>query len=389
MARAVAALLRETDLHHWRLVGVFRRTLAAVSAGHPAAPTFTNSQRLVSQADYLSLFLFGLLNPVVRTMRGLCQASHWERLERELECRPVSLGSFSETQHVIEPELLRSVFESLAGQLPACPGAKAGLGQRPWQVVDSTLWEALPRMQWAQWRRQGSTQRALRLHVGFHLLEQTPVRVAVTAGKRCERAVWRQQWQAGDCYVGDRNYGEDYGALQELQQRGCLYVIRLRENAVVRVTEELAVSAADRAAQVQRQAWGQLGWRGPGVRVRLVWVQTPREVLWLATNVAEEQLPGAWVAQLYRQRWQVELFFRWIKCILGNRHWLAESEKGVTVQVYLALIAGVLLQLFTGRRPTRRMMETIQGHLLGWVSTAELEQQLTQEFERQAAKNRS
>jgi hypothetical protein len=57
---------------------------------------------------------------------------------------------------------------------------------------------------------------------------------------------------------------------------------------------------------------------------------------------------------------------------LGCRHWLAESPQGVTIQIYLALIAALLLQLYTGRAPNRRMMELIQFYLLGVATLEEL-----------------
>ena len=75
---------------------------------------------------------------------------------------------------------------------------------------------------------------------------------------------------------------------------------------------------------------------------------------------------------IYRRRWQVELFFRWLKCILGCRHWLAESEPGVALQVYLALIAAQLLLVYRGRRPTKREMELLQMYLMGWASVEEV-----------------
>ena len=56
----------------------------------------------------------------------------------------------------------------------------------------------------------------------------------------------------------------------------------------------------------------------------------------------------------------------------GLPHWLAESQRGVTLQLYLALIAAELLQLATGQRPNRRMLELIQMHQLGWASVEEL-----------------
>ena len=74
------------------------------------------------------------------------------------------------------------------------------------------------------------------------------------------------------------------------------------------------------------------------------------------------------VALGYRFRWSVELFFRWIKCLLGCRHWLAESPRGAAIQLYLALIAALLLQLYTGRKPNKRMLELLQWHQLGMAS---------------------
>jgi IS4 transposase len=108
------------------------------------------------------------------------------------------------------------------------------------------------------------------------------------------------------------------------------------------------------------------------MRLRVVWVQTQKEVLRLVTNLGVAELSAGEVALLYKQRWQIELFFRWVKCILGCRHWLAESPTGVAIEIYLALIAALLLQLYTGQAPNRRMMELIQFYLLGVASLEEL-----------------
>jgi hypothetical protein len=320
-------------------------------------------------------------------MRGLCSASHLDRVQRQVCNGPVSLGSFSEAQHCLDPALLETVFGQLYEQVQGS-GGDARLATQPWQIVDSTLWEALPRMHWALWRTQGTRQQAVRLHLGFQLLDDKPRRATVTEGKRCERAAWRAQWQAGDAYVGDRYYGEDYRLLDELSGYECQYVIRLRDEAVVNVEEELPLSQADRAAGVVRQARARLGADGGTKRraVRVVWVVKPGVSLVLVSNLSVEQMSAELVALVYRYRWQVELFFRWLKCILGQRHWLAESRAGVTVQVYLALIAALLLQLYTGQRPTKRMMEMMQWYLLGWVTEAELAAALAKETARQKKK---
>jgi DDE family transposase len=384
VARKPEQPLSEGVLHRWRLIEDFRerlqRVLAPVKGGHPS---WVHPERLLLSGDYLSLFLFGLLNPVVRSMRALCQASHLERVQKEVCSRPISLGSFSEAQHLLDPALLEKVFADLATEVHGSRTPDRRLQLRDWMAHDGTLWRALPRMSWALYGggRAGDS-RAVKLHLSFHVLEDKPVRGTVRRGKDCERAVWRESWQPGDAYIGDRYFGEDYGLLGKLGQRHCAYVLRLREQAAITVEEELPLSEADRAAGVVRQGWARLGVRTRSERVRVVWVQAEGHELILVTNLPVEELPAELVSLLYRKRWQVELFFRWIKCILGCRHWLAESPEGVTLQVYLALIAALLLQLYTGRRPSKRLMELIQFYMLGVATLEELTAGLERERQR-------
>ena len=84
------------------------------------------------------------------------------------------------------------------------------------------------------------------------------------------------------------------------------------------------------------------------------------------------------VALGYRFRWTVELFFRWLKCILGCRRLLAHSRDGVTIQVYLAIIASLLISLWVGRKPSVRTLEMIQFYFTGWATEEELMAHLEQ-----------
>ena len=78
------------------------------------------------------------------------------------------------------------------------------------------------------------------------------------------------------------------------------------------------------------------------------------------------------IAMDYRFRWQIELFFRWLKCILGCRHLLSTSQNGVEIQVYLALIASLLIAVWVGRKPTKRTYEMLCFYFLGVVELDEL-----------------
>ena len=110
--------------------------------------TWSQPERRLGYVEYLSLFLMGLLNPVVRTMRGSCAPpAACSGCRRSICRRPVSLGSFSEAQAVLEPALLaRGVFEGLPGTSP--PAAAVDRPSAPWLIQDSSLFEALPRMHW-------------------------------------------------------------------------------------------------------------------------------------------------------------------------------------------------------------------------------------------------
>jgi hypothetical protein len=384
--------LTERELGRWRLVADFQARLAQAVADQPLPPTWTDPQRLLSCADYLSLLLFGLLNPVVRTMRGLCTASHVGRVQRDICTRPVSLGSFSAAQAVIDPALLETIFRQLASEGAAVGPAGAGPAGRRWLIQDGSLFDALPRMHWALWRRQYNRPQAqVRLHLTLDLAAATPARATIAPGKHCERAAWRTQWRRGDAYVGDRYYGEDYRMFRDLDAAGIAFVVRLRDEAILTVEEALPLSAADRQAHVQRAAWVRLGSTAHyrSLRLRVVWVQGETEVLRLVTNLDVAELAAGEVALLYKERWRIELFFRWIKCLLGCRHWLAESPQGVAVQLYLALIAALLLHLYTGGRPNRRMLELIQFYLLGVATLDELCAGVERERARLAARKKS
>ena len=387
-----AANLNSDDLRQWRLIEAFSQQLDRCGPALDGS-TWSDPARKLELAHYLGLFLFALVNPILATTRALCAASQLSRVQREL-CggRPVSLGSFSEAQHLTDPAWLEKLFTRLCAQVPGAPPRDPHQAWQQWFARDGSLLPALPRMQWALFgggkaKKSGAPNNAVRLHLSFHLLDDKPVAAQVTAGKTCERKTWKAQWERGAAYVGDRYYAEDYQCLSQLHALGCAYIVRLRDEAVVTAKEEQPISPADRAAGVVRQAWVQLGRRRCDriEPVRVVWVQSATAgLLRLATNLPIADAPAELISLMYRRRWQIEGFFKWLKCLLGCRHWLAESQRGVTIQLYLALIAAVLLQLATGQRPNKRMLELIQLYQMSWASLEELIAGLQAERERMA-----
>ena len=378
--------ISEKELSRWRLIEEFEERLERAMGASPEGGTFSDPRRKLGQKDYLSLLLFGLFNPVVDSMRGLCGASRLRRVGEEVCSTPVSLGSFSEAQAVVDPALLQRVFAELASEEQCAEGQERDRrleGYRRNLLVASHCRVCpVPRMAWALWRFQHGRESALRLHVKFNLWEEKPVGALVTSARRCERAVLRRQLKAGEFYVGDRYYGEDYSLFGELEKAGCSYLLRLRQEASFEVVEEWPLSQADQSASVTFDGLVRLGSHHRFHRdepVRLIRVQTDESELLLVSNKGREELSGELLALIYRSRWRVELFFKWLKCILGCRHWLAESERGVALQVYCALIAALLLLRRNGRRPGKRAMEMIRFYLLGYATLDELSNALALE----------
>lgn len=359
------------------MIGDFRTRLESLAEHHSAHPSWQDAKRKLKQFDYLSLFLFGLLNPALKTMSGLCAASKFERVQEEVCTAPTSKGAFSEAQHVTDPRLLEELIASLSKE---CSGSIPSHPHQSWELWlgrDSSIFPALSRMTWASYGggKAGQANNAVRLHVSFHLLEDKPVQVAVTPGKVCERKAWREQLLAGATYVGDRYYGTDYKMFGQLEEKGCQFVLRLRDEAVVHVEQEHPLGPEELAAGIVSDVQARLGSRKEyhTPTWRIVTIRKASGTLMrLVTNIPPEQMRARDIQVLYRRRWQIECFFSWLKCLMGCRHWFAEGPNGVTIQLYLAIIAGLMLQMVTGHRPNQRVWEALQMYLMGWATLDEL-----------------
>lgn len=373
------------------MLDVFDEAVKRVFSKASVHATFADPARKLSYSRYLKLFLFGLYNPVVDSMRGICAISALPRVQEEVCGSQVSLGSFSAVQHVLDPMLLREVFKDLVEQAPSHQKPHPQLAHLNLIAQDGSLWRALPRMVWAEYGVgcKGDAN-GVRLHFRLNLVNGKPEDAKVEPGKSCERKALRQMCVAGQINVGDRYYGEDYKLFSDIDQAGGYFVFRFKDNAVINLEEELALTEEDRAAGVVRHAWVTLGATeaNRSIRVRIVEIRTADQHILLVTNLALEKTSAALIGLIYRKRWDVELFFRWIKCILGCRHFFAESPEGVAIQMYLALIASLLFQFYTGRRPNKRTMELIHFYMMGWVSVEALVELLQKQVAKQSsAKN--
>jgi IS4 transposase len=185
-------------------------------------------------------------------------------------------------------------------------------------------------------------------HIVYDPNADRPVYFAVTpANVNDITAAKAMPIEPGVTYVYDLGY-YDYGWWAELDEVGCRFVTRLKKNTPFRAVKE---SRTPKNSNIVSDRIGHLPARLANSRNNPLQVPV-REVtviidtgkpLRIVTN--DLDAPAEEIADLYKQRWQIELFFRWVKQTLRIRHFIGVSENAVRIQIAVALIAFLILRM--------------------------------------------
>lgn len=346
--------------------------------------------------QYCMLILLYLFNPVVTSLRGIQQASELQKVQRKLGCPRTSLGSLSEAASVFDAERLKAIIAELGEQLQPLGREKQLQDiEQTLTLVDGTLIATLPQVMEASWRKKdtGSGMVKWRLHTHFEVDRHVPTRIDVTpdgGGEHDERAVLERTLEPDHLYVMDRGYTK-FALFNAIVAAQSSYVCRVRDNSAPELVEERELTDADRAAGVLSDQIVQFSQGKPNAQpdhpIRLVCVKcsphTSRGkyrggssgpgsdgILRIATNLLD--VPAEIISLLYSYRWIIEIFFRFFKHLLGCRHLLSHSQNGIEIQTYCAIIACLLISLWTGRKPSKRTYEMICFYFCGLASEDEL-----------------
>jgi hypothetical protein len=377
--------IKASDLERFKL---FKKINALLSRLHATACERDRAHnRELHMDQYMALLLLYMFNPICVSLRALQQASTLKKVQRVLHVPRASLGSLSEAARVFDADLLKGIVEELALELRPLPhDPRLDDIQRILTLVDGTVLAALPKMLWAVWQ---SKHNALKAHVQFELLKGVPISGPITEANADEREVLGANLQPGRAYVTDRGYAK-YKLLQDIVDIGSSFVCRIRDNAVVEVVQERELSQEALDAGVVRDAvvWlGEKAKRGDLRQpVRIVQIAcTPHikthkngrggpqqgDTILIATDMLD--LPAEVVALVYQCRWEIEIFFRTFKHLLGCRHLLSQCENGIRLQMYAAIIACMLIAIYTGRKPNVRTYEMLTWYFMGWADEEEME----------------
>jgi hypothetical protein len=200
----------------------------------------------------------------------------------------------------------------------------------------------------SKWARFSIKMHAAKLHMIYDPDADHPIYAELTHANVNDITIAKEMpIEPGATYVFDLGF-YDYGWWARLADAGCRIVTRFKKNTPLDVIEELALPEgseilSDKIGRLpQRQAMRR---KNPfGDPVREVRIKTPTgKVLRLMTN--DLDAPAQEIADLYKRRWAIELFFRWVKQTLKIKHFIGASENAVRIQIAIALIAFLLLRL--------------------------------------------
>lgn len=215
-------------------------------------------------------------------------------------------------------------------------------------ALDSTTIDlCLALFPWAKFRK---TKGAVKLHTLLDLRGNLPTRIIVTTGKVHDvRILDRLTFEPGAIYIVDRGY-LDFKRLNNIHRSGAFFVTRPKLNTQLRrlysarvdkstgvISDHTVVAALERARDAFPDHLR---------RIHFVDPESGKRLLFLTNNF---ELPAEVIAMLYRKRWQVELFFKWIKQHLRIKAFYGTTENAVKIQIWTAVSIYVLVAIVKKR----------------------------------------
>ncbi len=315
--------------------GVFDRLVAEHGADHRVRRLSTKSQ--------LIALLYGQFSGAAslrEIVRGL--ESHSARLYH-LGARRVSRSTLADANAQRPSEAFQELFAAMIAR--AQSGLRRKIGEATYLIDSTGIRLSGCGSEWAQFSAKAC---GAKLHVIYDPAADQPIYAAISAAKMNDITLAQTMpIEAGATYVFDLGY-YDYAWWAKLDDAGCRIVTRFKRNTDLTVTAERAVPEgtnilSDRIGLLpQRQARNRKNPFSKPVREVRVRIETGK-ILRILCNDLEASAQE--IADLYKRRWAIELFFRWVKQNLKIRHFLGTSENAVRIQVAVALIAFLLLRM--------------------------------------------
>jgi len=320
-----------------------------------ALPAHGN-RRLHYDQLFLGLLL-AFFDPLTRSLRLIeDQGDFGGRLDLSRLARSTTADALQ----AFDPTHLQPLINDLRQRVPDLQCRDQDLGGIVRQIIagDGTYLTTLADVAWAlhHTKSNGKTQGQVRLNMQMDVQNWCPQVLSISGDDGSEPSAFAGDLLSGVLYVLDRNF-LDFGFLTALLERDNDFVLRIRSNApAARVLETLPLTAADaEAGVVADQIVSLTGREAPEGRFRRVTIKTinrqgKEETILLLSNLIDPQIAAHVIGSIYRMRWQIELFFKWLKTWARLDHLLSTSRNGITFQFYVAVIGVLLMYLQSGKR---------------------------------------
>jgi len=337
--KRISAMRHQNSVFHDLLKHVPWAIFDGLVVGHEA----DKHVRRLSTKDQLVALLYGQLSGAasLREIVGGLE-SHRTRLYH-VGSRPAQRSTLADANARRPSAVFSSLFAEMVAR--AQRGLRRKIGEATYLIDATSIRLSGMGSEWAHFSARAC---GAKLHVIYDADAEQPVYSAVTAAKVNDiTAAQAMPVEAGATYVFDLGY-YDYAWWAKLDAAGCRIVTRFKSNTPLTVTAELDLPEgsdilSDRIGLLpRRQAKSRTNPFSDPVREVRVRTDTGK-VLRILCNDLDASAQE--IADLYKRRWAIELFFRWIKQTLKIRHFLGNSENAVRIQIAVALIAYLLLRL--------------------------------------------
>jgi IS4 transposase len=313
--------------------------------------------------SFLKLLLFAQLQEI-ESLHALGDCLFDDQLQNGIDLDSISISQLSRRLNGMNPDIFQLLFMDLVAQIHAKTHYTKLV--MPLKIIDSsTLPLHLTNHRWAKFRK---TKAGVKLHLRLVFMEKGtsyPEKAILTTAKEHDRGQLEVMVDDKECmYVFDRGY-LDYERFDRMTDDGYFFLSRLRKNAVVREVYDFKLPEDVSVLSDQMVLIGTAQNRAENY-FRLLKVKDSKgNELHLITNRFD--LSAEEISEMYKSRWAIELFFKWIKQHLSIKKFYGQSEWAIQNQVFIALIVfclHVLVQIETNsKRKTLQISRYLRAAL--------------------------
>ena len=345
--------------------------------------------------NVLMVMLAAFYNPMASSLRCIDALTRQKHIREQTGLSRVARSTLSDALKRFDPDQLKPLIIELTERIPALGRRDADLEQITRQIIaaDGSYFNLIGEAVWAMnssvRNDDGSIRRdQIRLNLQLDVQTFSPVECDISGGDdNGEAKAFLRNIKPGVIYVVDRNFIH-YGFINEIFDKGSSLVLRLKTSNKFEVETTREMDDSDHAAGVICDDLGYMsGAKSKGNQDHRSFSDKPPTRLLRRVVVLDQKnqrqmillsdlldVPARVIVTIYRQRWQIELFFKWLKCWAGFEHMISKDPRALTLHFYVAVIATLLTHLTTGRRVSKysiMYLSWVSQGLMGWQDMEE------------------